>query len=228
MNILELQLLTDNLEVQHQFYADVMGLKILEFSQDFLTVQVGSSRLKFTHQQGFSEQYHFAFDVPENQLEAAKKWLEARVELIADTNGDLVFGGGDWNSDAVYFSDPHGNILELIARHDLANAAQTEFSSASFLNISEIGLACDSVPEVVKWLEQNLNLEVYKSSSDMFAPVGNAHGLLILVLSAREWFPSTGVHATPQPVSITIEGSQNQMLEIPNLPYKIQTIVEEL
>jgi catechol-2,3-dioxygenase len=228
MNILELQLLTDNLEVQHQFYADVMGLKILEFSQDFLTVQVGSSRLKFTRQQGFSGQYHFAFDVPENQIEAAKKWLEARVELIADTNGDLVFGGGDWNSDAVYFYDPHGNILELIARHELANASQTEFSSANLLNISEIGLACENVPNLVQWLEQHLKLEIYKSSSDMFAPVGDAYGLLILVQNAREWFPSTGVHATPQPVTVVIEGSQNQTLELPNLPYKIRTLMEEL
>jgi catechol-2,3-dioxygenase len=228
MNILELQLLTDNLEVQHQFYADVLGLKTLEYSQDFLTVQVGSSRLKFSQQTGFSGRYHFAFDVPENQLEAAKKWLEARVELIADTNGDLVFGGGDWNSDAVYFSDPHGNILELIARHDLENASQTEFSSASLLNISEIGLACDNVSNVVKWFKQNLNLEIYKSSSDTFAPVGDAHGLLILVLSAREWFPSTGVFATPQPVTVVLEASKIQTLEIPNLPYKIQTILEEL
>ena len=222
MNILELELLTNNLEVQKEFYGSVLGLPILESDAGNFTAQVGSSRLKFSQQTGFSGRYHFAFDVPENQLEVAKKWLEARVELIAETDGEIVFGGGDWNSDAVYFRDPHGNILELIARHDLANATQTEFSSASLLNISEIGLACDNVPSVVKWLEENLNFEIYKSSSDTFAPVGDAHGLLILVQNAREWFPSTGVYATPQPVSVTIEGSQNQTLEIPNLGYIIQ------
>jgi catechol-2,3-dioxygenase len=222
MKILELELLTGDLEAQKAFYASVLGLPILESDAQHLTVQIGSSRLKFRLQTSFSGRYHVAFDIPENQLEVAKKWLEARVALIADTNGDLVFGGGDWNSDAVYFSDPHGNILELIARHDLANASQDEFSSANLLNISEIGLACDSVSEVVKWLEQNLNLETYKSSSDTFSPVGDVHGLLILVQNAREWFPSTGVFATPQPVSVTIEGSQNQTLEIPNLPYTIE------
>jgi catechol-2,3-dioxygenase len=228
MNILELQLLTNDLETQKAFYGSVLGLPILESDAQHSMVQVGSSRLKFSQQLGFSGRYHVAFDVPENQLEAAKKWLEARVQLIADTNGDLVFGGGDWNSDAVYFRDPHGNILELIARHDLANSSQTEFSSASLLNISEIGLACDNVPDVVKWLEQNLQLEIYKSSSDTFAPVGDAHGLLILVQNAREWFPSTGVFATPQPVSVTIKSDQIQTLEFPNLPYKIRTVLEEL
>jgi catechol-2,3-dioxygenase len=228
MNILELELLTDNLEAQKVFYKSVLGLSILDSDAQHLTVQVGSSRLKFLQQAGFSGRYHFAFDVPENQIEAAKKWLETRAELIADTNGDLMFGGGDWNSDAVYFRDPHGNILELIARHDLANATQTEFSSASLLNISEIGLACDNVSDVVKWLNKNLNLEIYKSVSDTFSPVGNAHGLLILVHNAREWFPSTGVFATPQPVNLAIEGSQNQTLQVPNLPYKIRTVLEEL
>jgi catechol-2,3-dioxygenase len=222
MKILELELLSPDLEVQRQFYVDVLGLTLLEFDAQHLTVQVGSSCLKFRLQTGFSGRYHFAFDVPENQLLTAKKWLEARTTLIADINGDLVFGGGDWNSDAVYFRDPDGNILELIARHDLANASQNVFSSASLLNISEIGLACDNVPDVVKWLKQNLNLEIYKSSSEMFAPVGNAHGLLILVQKAREWFPSTGVHATLQPVNLVIEADQNQRLKILNLPYKIQ------
>lgn len=223
MNILELELLTGDLEVQKAFYGSILGLPMLESDAQHLVFQVGSSCLKLTLQTGFSGQYHFAFDVPENQLEAAKTWLESRAELIADTNGDLVFGGGDWNSDAVYFSDPHGNILELIARHDLENASQTEFSSASIVNISEIGLASDNVPDVLKWLERHLQLEIYKSSSDTFAPVGNAHGLLILVQNAREWFPSTGVFAMPQPVNLVIEGIQNQTLEIPNLPYQIKT-----
>jgi catechol-2,3-dioxygenase len=227
MKILELQLLTGNLETQKAFYGSILGLPILESDAQHLVFQVGSSRLKFTLQTGFSGHYHFAFDVPENQLEQAKIWLESRAALIPDTDGTKVFGGGDWNSDAVYFRDQHGNILELIARHELTNSSQTEFSSASLLNISEIGLACDNVPEVVKWLGQHLNLEIYKSSSETFAPVGDAHGLLILVQNAREWFPSTGVFATPQPVNLAVKGSQNQTLEIPNLPYKIQTILEE-
>jgi catechol-2,3-dioxygenase len=227
MKILELELLTGSLEVQHRFYADVLGLKVLELTEDVLMVQVGSSRLKFTWQTGFSGRYHFAFDVPENQLEPAKTWLESRAALIPDIDGRQVFASENWNANQIYFSDPHGNILELIARHDLENASQAEFLGSSLLNISEIGLACDNVPEVAKWLEQHLNLEVYKSSNDTFAPVGDAHGLLILVQNAREWFPNTGVHATPQPVRILIEANQNQTLEIPNLPYKIRTVLEE-
>jgi catechol 2,3-dioxygenase-like lactoylglutathione lyase family enzyme len=228
MKILELQLLTSDLELLHRFYVDLLGLNLLEFRQDFLMVQVGSSRLQFKQQTGFSGHYHFAFDVPENQLEDAKTWLETRTELIADTDGTIVFDSQNWNAHQIYFRDPHGNILELIARHELSNASQIEFSSNSFLNISEIGLACDSVPNLVQWLEQYLKLGVYKSSSDTFAPVGDANGLLILVQNAREWFPNTGVHATPQPVHIVIAGRKNQTLEIPNLPYEIRAVLEEV
>ncbi len=223
MKILELELLTNNLEVQETFYANVLGLPILESGKEQLTVQVGSSLLKFTAQPDFSGQYHVAFDIPENQLEQAKNWLESRVALIADTDGTVVFGPGEWNAHQVYFRDPNGNILELIARHELENATQSKFSSNGFLNISEIGLACDNVPDVLKWLGENLNLEIYKSSSDTFAPMGNANGLLILVQNAREWFPNTGVFAAPQPVNIRISGTQNIRLEIPNLPYQIET-----
>ena len=224
MSILELQLLTGDLEAQKAFYGSILGLPTLESDAQHLRLQVGSSCLNFTLQTGFLGRYHFAFDVPENQLEVAKKWLEARVELITDTDGTLVFESESWNAHMVYFRDPQGNILELIARHELKNATRDKFSSASFLNISEIGLACDNVPDVVQWLKINLNFELYKSSSDTFAPVGDAHGLLILVLSAREWFPNSGVFATPQPVNLAVQGSQNQTFEIPNLPYKIQTL----
>lgn len=223
MKILELEILSGNLEVQKAFYGSILGLPMLESDAQHLTVEVGSSRLIFTLQTDFFGRYHFAFDVPENQLEAAKKWLEARVELIADVNGETIFESTNWNANQIYFRDPNGNILELIVRHELSNSSQTEFSSASLVNISEIGLACDNVPDVVKWLEENLQLEIYKSSSDTFAPVGNAHGLLILVQNTREWFPSTGVFAAPQPVNLMLEGSQNQALEIPNLPYQIRT-----
>ncbi len=222
MKILELELLTGNLEVQKEFYVDILGLPMLEFDAQHLTVRVGSSRLRFTQKDGFSGRYHFAFDVPENQLGDAKKWLEARVELIADTDGTDAFESENWNANQVYFADPQGNILELIARHELLNTSDSNFSSSSLLNISEIGLACPDVPSLVNWLKQHLNLEIYKSSSDTFAPVGDAHGLLILVANQREWFPSTGVHATPQPVTVVIEGSQNQTFELPNLPYKIE------
>ncbi len=222
MKILELELVTADLEAQRQFYVEVLGLKMLEFGKQHLTVQVGSSRLKLTLQTAFTGRYHFAFDVPENQLLAAKNWLKTRAELIADVGGETIFESTNWNANMVYFRDPQGNILELIARHDLQNSSDAKFSSSSFINISEIGLACDDVPEVASWLAQHLNLKIYKSSSDIFAPIGDAHGLLILVQNAREWFPSTGVFATPQPVTVQLESDQNQRLELPNLPYKIE------
>ena len=72
------------------------------------------------------------------------------VMVIADTDGTIVFDSQNWNAHQVYFRAPQGNILELIARHELLNASQAEFSRRSFLNISEIGLTCDDVPSLVQ------------------------------------------------------------------------------
>jgi hypothetical protein len=46
----------------------------------------------------------------------------------------------NWRAKSVYFFDPAGNIIELIARFDLNNASSEKFSSEQFLSLSEIGL----------------------------------------------------------------------------------------
>lgn len=82
--------------------------------------------------------YHFAINVPQNQFEDAVTWLSDRVELLSDTEtGDSEIFFEDWNAHAVYCLDPAGNLLELIARHDLSNDSDRPFGSENFLEVSE-------------------------------------------------------------------------------------------
>jgi hypothetical protein len=78
----------------------------------------------------FDGAYHFAFNIPENQIRSAKEWLMPRTVLLKDEQGNDYFQHSGWNSEAVYFKDPAGNILEFIARHDLSNAVDGDFDSS--------------------------------------------------------------------------------------------------
>jgi catechol-2,3-dioxygenase len=192
MHIQELSLLTGDLTAQAAFYREVLRLPI-EQSDDALRVQVGRSRLHFSPKPGWAGVYHLAFDVPENQLEAACAWLDQRADLIA-LNGETRFHSEGWNADMVYFYDAAGNILEFIARHNQPNASALPFSEHSLLAITEIGLGTRDVRGTVNQLTEALGLRVYDGAgSSSFSAVGDEQGLFIVVDHERSWFPGTGV-----------------------------------
>ncbi len=86
-----------------------------------------------------------------------------------------------WNSHSVYFEDPAGNILELIARHTMNNSVDRPFDpKQDILCISEIGVPTRDVPAAVDHLAE-LGLMTYKTRNDSFNPIGDDNGLLMVV-----------------------------------------------
>ncbi len=217
MRIKQLTLQTASFELQSAFYRDLLGLPVTK-DDSSLSVEIGSSELRFESHAGFEGQYHVAFDVPNNQFTDAVAWLEARVAIFG---AERVYHSANWNADNVYFLDAAGNILELIARHTADTARTTAFSSASLLHISEIGLSAPNPLELSGWLETQFGLQTYRDHISSFVPVGDETGLLILVANGREWFPETGVHAVPLPTQIRLEGQSSLTLTVPDLPYRI-------
>ena len=221
MRIQQLTLQTADLEMQRAFYGVSLGLPVTHNASS-LTVQVGSSELRFESHAGFTGRYHVAFDVPNNQFADAVTWLEARVPIFG---AERVYHGDNWNADSVYFLDAAGNILELIARHTADTARTAAFSGASLLHISEIGLSAPNPLELADWLGVNCGLKKYRDHAVSFVPVGDDDGVLILVSNGREWFPETGLHAAPLPTQITLEGRRSLTLNVPDLPYRISSSV---
>ena len=206
MYIDELELYAADLTPLRAFYGELLGLPVTGASNDTrLELRVGRSLLRFVYAPaGWQGVYHFAFNIPENQIAAGRAWLAQRVALIADSAGRNQFHSDDWDSDQCYFYDPAGNIGELIARHTLPNASGEPFGTASLLRVSEIGLVVEDVPAVVATLQAQLGLATYGSPSVSFAPLGDEHGLLILVPLGRIWFPETGIAAAPAPVRASL------------------------
>lgn len=221
VNITGLELSTRDLQAQQHFYANVLELPT-RFTSSGLEIKAGSTELLFTQAPpDFEGGYHFAFNIPANQFQAAKEWISRRIPLLRDKNGNEEFPSESWNSDSVYFQDAAGNVLEFIARHHLENAVDAPFDSRQILNVSEIGLPSEDVVDFAEELCRRLNLSVFKQEpNETFTPVGDDHGLLILPIKERIWMPDSGVSAKLLPVRV--KGlADGQEWEVRGVPYEI-------
>lgn len=221
MNITSMELATNDLQAQRDFYSNLLELPV-ELSWERLKVQAGKTTLVFTQAEAdFNGAYHFAFNIPENQIQAAKEWLSKKVELLHDENRLDVFDFSNWNAHSLYFKDAAGNILEFIARHDLKNSAEGDFDGGQILSVSEIGLPSEDVIAFAKQLCERMNLSVFHGEPGAtFTPVGDDHGLFILPSVNRIWYPNTGAPARLLPIKMRVE-SNGREFEIRGVPYEI-------
>ena len=118
---------------------------------------------------------------------------------------DEIFDFEFWNAEAVYFEDLDGNVLELIARHNLRDDRGGSFGPESLLAICEVGVPLVDPPSAIETLERTFGLSVFSGDRDQFTAVGDEHGLLIVVRAGRAWLP-TARTAIEGYAHVTIEG----------------------
>mgnify|MGYP002622708097 CR=1 FL=1 len=212
-----------------QFYSDKLGLEIVEESEQLLTLATGASQLSFEYTEGSQARYHFAFNIPENQVLAAHRWQRERSELI-EPPARLVDEGmprevvafRHWNAHSVFFHDPARNVVEYIARHDLDNADNSEFSAAnSALCISEIGLVTEDVPALARSLATSLELETYVSSSEAFHPLGDQQGLILVMKRGGAMAFGKDCCRDIFPTQVQLNRNQMQPIDIKGHPYRL-------
>jgi len=163
------------------FYGGGLGLPL-----DGNAIVVGETRLRFRVEDGGAF-YHFALLVPGDRFDAALAWAQERVELLGD-----VFDFENWNAHAVYFHDPAGNIVELIAHHGLEESGREgAFAATELLGFSELGVVGDR-PSLLLELE-GLGLRLWDGSiegRDRLAFVGERGRTFILAPVGRGWLPT--------------------------------------
>jgi catechol 2,3-dioxygenase-like lactoylglutathione lyase family enzyme len=231
MRLLELTLSGVDLDEMRQFYVAILGLREVEPAwTNRLSVQVGNTQLSFLPAEpGWHGRYHFAFDVPAHRFETALAWLDQRRARITSLDGQTRFYFEGWNADSAYFTDPQGNILELIARRNKAlpesgPAARDPgqpFNASEILSVSEIGIPSEDVTGAVALLQTRIpGLGVYQDQrNDDFTPVGDEDGLLILVRRGRIWFPDSSVPADYLPLNVLLEQEPGVRYRINAPPY---------
>ncbi|HZD86960.1 MAG TPA: hypothetical protein VE088_03030 [Gaiellaceae bacterium] len=177
------------------FYRDVLGLPL-----DGDATRIGETALRFTPGEG-KPFYHFALLVPGDRFDAALTWAQARVELLGD-----VFDFDNWDALAVYFHDPAGNIVELIAHRGLEEHGRTgAFAGEELVGFSELGLVGDP-PTLLRELE-GLGLSLWDGEVEVrnrLGFVGERGRTFILAPSGRGWLP-TRRPAEAHPVETCIE-----------------------
>jgi hypothetical protein len=177
------------------FYGAELGLPL-----DGDAIVVGETRLRFRIEDSGAF-YHFALLVPGDRFDAALAWAQERVELLGD-----VFDFDNWDALAVYFHDPAGNIVELIAHRGLDENGRTgAFAADELVGFSELGIVGDP-PELLHRLE-TAGLELWDGEvvgENRLGFVGEKGRTFILAPPGRGWLP-TGRPAEPYPVATELE-----------------------
>ncbi|ACO45235.1 glyoxalase/bleomycin resistance/dioxygenase family protein [Deinococcus deserti] len=185
MHIETLILPTRQLETQRRFYTQTLGLTTKHETPTSVTFRTGTTRLTWQQDDLCSGFYHLAWDIAPTQVEAAERWLLARVKLLAAPDGQTRFPpGGNWNTTTLYFEDPAEHILEFVARHDSADRASRPFGAHALQRLSEFGVVVLDVNAAVDSLSR------FNGGSDTFTPLGSHEGMLIVVRDGRGWFPT--------------------------------------
>lgn len=171
------------------------------------SIQLGSTRVEFRQDDGQIGDHHLAFTIPEAKFGQAKHWIEQRTTVLFRDGADEFECSPAWNAHSVYFEGPDGAVLELIARRELPPGQTGEFTSASLLAVSEVGVAVASVPESAAALATSAELHAYTEPPDeTFGAVGTTEGLLVLVAEGRTWFPTTDRTAADGHIGIDATG----------------------
>ena len=192
MDILEIEILTDNLDETEKFYSKLLGLQTKNKDQNSISFLAGQSTLTFIKSHKLNPKYHFAFNIPRNKLDEAIKWISAKLDLIKNADNGIVTNFESRNAKAIYFFDNNGNILEFIARFDLDNDSDKPFCISSIQSISEIGIVADAPIKLADKLVEENNLYFFAkgSKSEKFVALGNDNGLFIIVETNRKWYPT--------------------------------------
>ncbi len=241
------------LDKMREFYCQTLGLELVSATEAELTVRAGGTSIIFVPAApehlnspgglineggvGSGEPfYHFAFNIPENKILAARRWQQERTPLVPTPPNlrdpafpDDVRHFANWNAHSVFFFDPAFNVVEYIARHDLDNAAEDagSFGPADLHYCSEIGflVAPDDREEVAGRVARQIGLSEYPPGTTPWA-MGDERGLLLILGNlGGVWGENTDtpVRWGVWPTEATIAGPASADDTFDGKPYRIHS-----
>lgn len=192
MNIIELELLSDDLSETKKFYKKVLGLDPFSFTTESIYFQIGFTKLIFRKSENVKPVYHFAIDLPGNRFFDTHNFVKQYVPILPIEPGNDISNFTNWDAKSFYFNDNNANILEFITRYPNKAYYEPPFSSKCYISISEIGFVTNNVPELADSLVAKFGLPIYhrQPRGENFTVLGDDEGLIILGTKGREWYPT--------------------------------------
>lgn len=194
MNIIELELHSNNIAGTDKFYREVLGLRGVFHDKDEIFFEVGTTKLIFREEKkgDVKPVYHFALDVPNNRFEEAYKTIKNKTTLLPVERNTDIADFKNWDAKSFYFLDNNGNIMEVITRYGNRAFSDEPFTGRSFLCVSEIGLVTKSVPELADRINAEFDVPIFhrQPRGDKFTVCGDDEGLFILAEKGRDWYPT--------------------------------------
>ena len=215
-----------------KFYTGVLELPLISEQADQFMIRAGETTLSFVQVKQYDAApfYHFAFNIPENKIVKAREWQLKRTELSAtpahmidDKFPKDIRHFQNWNAHSIFFWDPAGNLVEYIARHDLGNGADGEFTSKDLLCASEIAFIVNDADAIADELKSSFNLSQYRGGDANFRAIGDENGLLLVIKKGRIWESHTNISRTPATIktAVTINADKKEIWKPANYPFEI-------
>ena len=153
VKIEQIELYISNYEETVSFYKNILEFRCISENNIVANFQTGSSILTLHKDENNSYYYHFAFNIPPNLFNEAKKWIQQRISLATEDGEDEVHFV-ESKAKSFYFEDPAGNIVEYIARETTAPATEETFTPMHVVNISEIGLTSQDIKKNIEKIQK--------------------------------------------------------------------------
>lgn len=220
--ILRARLLATRLDAMRDFYGRTLGWPV-ERHGESLVVRAGGTLLQFDPTPADdAPYYHVAWAIPSNKLGLGKAWLAARVPLLVHPDGRDEFHFKNARRKAVYFADPAGNVLELIARYELGDRAGGDFGLDDLLYVNHAGLVVDDMDAAIQTLSSALGLAPTAPPLPTFTKLGDVYRHLVLVPRERLWLPEMNRGAEVYPADVVLHSPVEREVALDPLPYRVQ------
>ena len=216
------------------FWENTIGCEVVDQPSGRFSIKIGTSLL--TYKPNFTSlarpQYHFSILIPSNQIENCLAWLknggkkkdgdEIQLWRGGVTNAEII-QSPLYNSSSVYFADYGGNIIELVARRNLDNAEEGEFSSEMFKEINSVSMVTKEVRIAQDSITKKLGYQPVDRTTSGYKVLGNANGLINLVVQSRIFPPTNTELAYPHEMELVVQNPDSIVVSLPGYFVKITT-----
>lgn len=209
MKMYKVTLKTYKLEEMKKFYTDVLEMELINSSKTSFSVKAGETELIFNKVDTIPF-YHLCFRSNNDFFSKIFHKLNKIGVLLSDKEGNTLM---NWEGNEAYFTDPDGNILEMLEREYLGEGDVP----SRWYDICEVGLPLRNIKETQAILS-NFLFDEEKRNNDDFAFYGNKLGHLVLVKEGRFWYP-TKRKSIIYPLEVVVSGKVECEFKLLDYPY---------